>query len=377
MKWFLRIWTLLFCGIPTVFVVLGFSQIFSQKAKIDTFLPVDAVVLSTRVETVTSTDSDGHTSTSYRPIVDYTYTVNDRQYQCDIVYPIGSISAGSSWANSVVQKFPKEKGVTAYHNPDQPDDAFLIRDLSYMPYMFTQFPMLFWFIGAMVWTFAGGGGGRIKPPQPGDGGGYRLKPKRSLAKRRITLMVMTLIWYGLGVFTTAHYMSFANNYETGLYVATPIYAGIGLIPAGMFIYYFMLSLTVAEPLVMTETDQFRIGEPFSVLIEQPIKTEVKINKLEVGVVCDLTTRSSGGGKTTYSTNTCYKDRKTLMENQQVFSGEPISGMESFEIPTNKSPSNTNGYPKHDWSVEVLVDIEDKPDYRGKFPIWVDGDVTGD
>jgi hypothetical protein len=203
MKWFLRIWLLVFCGIPAGFLVVGVFQIFSQKQKIDTFVSVEAVVLSSRVKTVTTTDSDGDTSTSYKPLINYSYGVNGQNYKSDIAYPLGNESASRDWANSIVRQFPKGKTVQAYYNPDQPDEAFLIRDLSYRPYLFTQAPMLFLLVGVLVVMYANWGGRPVVPPVPKEEGGFRLLPKRSLSRRRWTLFAGTVAWYSLGGLTRA------------------------------------------------------------------------------------------------------------------------------------------------------------------------------
>ena len=372
MKWFMRIWLAMFCGIPTVFFVMGIFMILSQKQKIDTFVPVDAVVLLTDIKEVTSTDSDGHSSTSYRPVINYSYTVNAEKYESNNVNPLGKIAASRSWAKSVVQQYPKEKQITAYYNPDRPDDAFLVCDLEYEPYLFAQFPMLFWMIGAVVWTYAGGRGKRVRPPEPKDEGGFILRPKRSLAKRRWTLLTMTAIWYALGTLTAGHYLVYATNYSTTMYVVLPILTAIGFIPAGLLLYNLLLSRTVGEPLVMIDSNQFRLDGPFSVLVALPIKSAVTINELKVGLKCDQTTRTKSGGETKYSTNNCYEDNVTLSEDREVREGEAVSGTNTFAIPADQSATNSDGYPMHDWYLEVKLDIAGSPNYRGRFPIRVEG-----
>ena len=372
MKWFPLVWTAGFCGIPAVFIVVGTFQVVQQKEKLDTFVPVEAVVLSTRVETVTSTDSDGHTSTSYKPVINYSYAAGGRNLKCDAAFPKADTSGSSDWANSIVRQFPKDKPVTAYYNPDQPDDAFLIRELSYEPYVFTQFPMLFLLIGVLVWTYSGWGGRKVKPPTPRAGGGFLLRAKRSLARRRWTLLAMTALWYGVGTLSGGHYLSYATEYETAVYIVLPIFAALGLIPAGLLFYNLLLWRTLTEPLVMTQSNQFRLGGEFSVLVALPIKTEIRVNKLQVGLTCDQTTKTKEDGGTSYSTSACYQKNVTLAEDQDVRAGEPISGSHTLAIPTSESPSNSKEYPLHDWYVDVLLDIAGSPDYRGRFPITVEG-----
>jgi hypothetical protein len=151
----------------------------------------------------------------------------------------------------------------------------------------------------------------------------------------------------------------------------PIYTVIGLVPAGLLGYNLLLFRTVGEPLVMTESDRFQLAGALPILIVLPIKAEVKINKLQVKLKCDQTTKTKSGGKSTITTSNYYKKEATLAKDRQVVSGEPVSGTHSFTIPANQSPSNSEEYPLHDWYIEVLMDIAGRPDYRGRFPIRVE------
>jgi hypothetical protein len=371
MKSFMRIWMLLFCGIPGIILIVGVFLIYFQKQKIDTFVAVDAVVLSASVDTVISTDKDGHTSTSYQPLIHYAYEIDGQAYDCDVAFPLGNSSASRAWANSIVQKFPKGKRVTAYYNPAQRDDAFLIRELSYFPYAFAQFPMLFWLIAALVWIYLGGGGREVKPPTSRPGGGFFLRPKRSLSRRCWLLLGVTIFWYSLGGLTAGHYLAFASRYEMLMYIALPILSALGLIPAGLFVYNRLLANSISEPIVVTESNRFYLNSEFSVLVILPVKTEVKINELQIGLVCECVTKRSSGGKTSYSTNRDYEDTEILGTDRQMREGERVSGTHAFVIPADRQPSNANEHPLWGWYIEVRLNIAGRPDYRGHFPIKVE------
>ena len=123
---------------------------------------------------------------------------------------------------------------------------------------------------------------------------------------------------------------------------------------------------------MTQSKQFRLGDELAVLVSLPIKTAVQINHLKVGLMCDRTTKTKSVGQTTYSTDGCYENWATLTKDEQVPGGQRVKGAHAFVIPADQSPSNAKQYPMHDWHVEVRLDIAGSPDYRGRFPIGVEG-----
>ena len=55
----------------------------------------------------------------------------------------------------------------------------------------------------------------------------------------------------------------------------------------------------------------------------------------------------------------------------VMAGQPISGIQTVTIPVEQQPTSDTGYPKYDWAIEVKADIAGRPDYKGKFPIFVE------
>jgi len=372
MKWFMRIWLLMFCGIPLIFLAIGAQQILSERRKINTYQPIKATVISSKVETRTSTDSDGNRSTSYEPVVTYTYSLDGKNYQCDDALPISGYSAGRFWARSIVKQFPSGKRTTAFFNPEDPNQAFLIKEYSYLPYVFVQFPLLFLMVGVTVGLAFRPPKRKLAPPKIDRGQQYRLRPKRSLFRRRLAAFVITGIWWGIGLATSGHYFLMAGNYETLGLIITPIYFAIGLIPMGMFIYYWLQGRTLSEPSVYTSVDRFTVGEPFEIDVKLPMRINTDINKLEVALVCDTHTRSRSGNKTSYASHESFKDAVTIMENEHTRADEVIGDRHTFTVPADK-PATTihSGYPAHEWSIQIELDIPGRPDYKGAFPIPVD------
>lgn len=133
-------WVMAFLAI---FVLVGVSIVGVEVARLVTWRPVSAVVDGSRVEAVRGSKG----GTSYRPVVSYTYRVEGRTYHCSTVTVILE-SQGWAWANRIASRYPPGAATTAYVNPHDPSQAYLVRDFSIMPLAFVLIPLVF---GAIAW----------------------------------------------------------------------------------------------------------------------------------------------------------------------------------------------------------------------------------
>ena len=97
-----------------------------QNQAVETAETTDATVRSSTVE-VDRIGSDGPT---YRPNVTYEYTVDGETYRSSNVFPgPGHLwRSDRGWAVDIVADYPEGETVTAYHDPENPSNAFLIAD---------------------------------------------------------------------------------------------------------------------------------------------------------------------------------------------------------------------------------------------------------
>jgi hypothetical protein len=91
------------------------------------FQQIQALNYSTAIGTITSSEveanSDGE-GTTYRPIIKYTYVVNNKRYEGDR-YRYGQMGSGDHSAHRIVASYPVGKKVEVYHAPNNPADAVL------------------------------------------------------------------------------------------------------------------------------------------------------------------------------------------------------------------------------------------------------------
>lgn len=118
------------------FLGIGATLLVKEQRRLSVFRPVTATVVSTRVEE--HHDSDGRT---YEPVVVYRYRVNDREYVASRVTPLRESRSGG-WAHRVTQRFPVGSTQTAYYDPADPADAYLMRSRSILPLAFTGIPLV-------------------------------------------------------------------------------------------------------------------------------------------------------------------------------------------------------------------------------------------
>ena len=107
--------------------VFGFVQ--RKKAKTtETWPAAGGSIVSSRLDQNTRTERrDGHsyTSTSYTPIVEYTYEVGGKTYQGNKVFPGASMSYDHGTAQGIVNRYQPGAAVTVHYDPTDPTQAVL------------------------------------------------------------------------------------------------------------------------------------------------------------------------------------------------------------------------------------------------------------
>ncbi|NCG00009.1 MAG: DUF3592 domain-containing protein [Planctomycetia bacterium] len=89
---------------------------------------VEGKVLSHNISTYRSTSKNGNSnssSTTYTPIVLYSYSVNREVFENDTVQFLKTYSSRSK-AEKVLEEYPVDSAVIVFHNPDDPGDAVLV-----------------------------------------------------------------------------------------------------------------------------------------------------------------------------------------------------------------------------------------------------------
>lgn len=107
--------------------IFGFVQ--RKKAKTtETWPTTSGSIVSSQLDQKTTTDyDDGHTSTStsYTPIVEYTYQVGGQTYQGSHIFPGASMSYDHGTAQGIINRYQPGVAVTVHYDPADPTQAVL------------------------------------------------------------------------------------------------------------------------------------------------------------------------------------------------------------------------------------------------------------
>ena len=369
----MKLFVIVFSLFALIFSGVGVGMAWHQHSKIENAVAVQAEVTGKRVERRESRDSDGHTSVTYAPIVDFTYKYEGLKYSGNDVYPM-SVSAGKRWAHATIAPFSVGQQVQAFTLPNKPHKAFLVRHYTFFPYIFILFPMIFLGIGLGIGMSSGASVKRPPIPVTRDGGWFEVWPKRSLAKRLRAYATLSAIWYGVGTVACGHYFVVAwGDTERSAYIGSMIYAALGCVLLGLLVYTALLAMRVSDAQVYINAQTLNLGTPLTVAARQTFKTYQKVDKIEIGLLCKADTRTRSGGKTRYSTETVYEHMQSAGEARQVTPRETLEYATTTALPATEQPSSApdqKAYPRYRWSVRICIAIDNAPDYRADFPICV-------
>lgn len=121
-------------GIVAIIATGGFfvikDQLKNYELQIEasqTFLPVDAEILSSDVkkQSNTNTASGGKTTLSFRPVIRYRYQLDDKNYTAERYDYFRGIHPLEEGAKAIAEQYPKGATRTAYYDPKNPQRAVL------------------------------------------------------------------------------------------------------------------------------------------------------------------------------------------------------------------------------------------------------------
>jgi hypothetical protein len=108
-------------------LIFGFVQ--RRKAKLTESWPTArGTIISARLDQHTSEERrDGHsyTSTSYNPVVEYTYQIGQQTYQGNRVFPGATMSYDLGTAQGIVNRYQPGMAVNVHYDPANPAQAVL------------------------------------------------------------------------------------------------------------------------------------------------------------------------------------------------------------------------------------------------------------
>lgn len=367
-----KIGSILLIAAASIALIFGISAIYNYKKKLDSYLPVNAYIVSTKVEEHISTSSRGGTSTSYEPVVHFKFLVNDREFESSSVFPkYVNWGDGYEWAAEFIGKFKEGMEVDAFYDPALPENAFLIKQYPFVYYgFFVCLPMFFVLFGIHLLTQSKNTLKKPIPPVKLDSQQFEILPYIKPSEYKWATLVMFTIAVSMGLWTFWHYFSHAQPpYENMAYYFVIFYGVIFLIITRYLIHFLMLGRSIDDARIYTDTNDFFLGQTFNAMVHQQFKKKMSINKVTLVLKAEAFLRG-GRGVGSYPHHT---KRKTVLKDRHVDKGEAVESPWKVKIPTEKQPTTLPGEkvdPRYQWRLELKVSIRNRPDYRAKYPIIV-------
>lgn len=347
---------LLFLGIPGVFLGVGTWFIIQQQHKLETWLPVPARVLSATIEVNRSSDS-----TSYKPVVRYSYEVDGRSLQNDQV-TILNMSSGRGWAQKILDRFPVGSECTAWHDPEDPAESYLLHEISFFPYIFVLFPQIFLALGGAV-VYAGlTGAGKVTPPERAHAEWFRLRDSSSPVRSAKAARWGATWWLGVGGLACGHYFMHGEPpYGALALIATGIYMALGLIPVQMWRTQKKKTGLLHPPKLFINQERLPLGGEITFHVEQEAKRSLALTRFKVGLVSERQVTTGSGKNRSTTTQTLYNEWRTPEQNKSLRPREYVDANGTFNVPAG-------GRDDAQWKLKVIAEVTDGPKYETEFMV---------
>ncbi len=376
MQRFIGLIILLAAGIGAYFCV---TNVLWQDRAIRHFVAVPAQISSTEVR--------GHRGSkggmTYSPEATYSYTYEGRAHSSSRVLAISYSSSSYAWAQGVLTRIdgaangPVRSGMrtTAYVDPQNPDDAILVRDYSFLPYGFGMGTLFAAMVGAgMLAGVVGAGRTRMAALALDDSGWQLLLPRIQLRKQFRNAVLWLIGGSAAIVAMPAHWVLVAG--QSGL--ATSISGAIALaVIAGLAIVAYRrwsVSRHLSDARLRIRPAPVPRGEPFALEVGIDAYTPLRVAGMNARLVCTEHYKEKQGSKTTVGTRTRTEQTVVLCGPSETPAGGEVAGQAEVTLDCSLPPTTdltVKVYPYYTWEIRLALALEGMVDYAAVFPLEVD------
>jgi hypothetical protein len=334
-----------------------------------------------------SSDSDG---TTYRVEVEYTYSLQGREYRSSRYNFLDFYSSGYDGKAEVVARYPPGTRTVCYVDPDDPSQAVIDRKLSWA-WLVGLVPLLFIAVGgggliAVIWSaFKGSGATRRQktgaaaaalqstlPPGRAAAGPVTLSAKATPFGTFVAIVFIALFWNGI---VSVFLWKVVEGWQTGngdgcltAFLVPFLLVGLALI-FGIFRQF--LVLFNPRPTVIVERDRLAPGE--SVLLQWRFKGRT-------GRVTRFRILLEGWEEASYRQGTDTRTERKLFHAAVLADvTQPAAipnGTANLSIPAGTVPSFEADHNKILWSLKVQTEIPGWPDSEEELAIRVEPPAAG-
>jgi hypothetical protein len=374
-------YTCVVIAVTLLLLVAGTWTVVGQNRRIKTYRPVKALVLLSRIEQRKNAKGGGYTSVS---VVRYQYTAEGHGYICDKIYPYPTVRRGSRSEGlpEEVTRYPIGTLTQAFYDPNDPSDAFLVRQYCFWPYclLLFGFGLLSLVMGLLFGLDRNISRSRGTTPLPRGPYQFEILPDAVPPRCRACCAIVATWAIGSPI-VFGHY--FVNNAQPDhvSYIFAAIYGAGGCLPFAFLVYYWRRALWKPDIHLYIDQQHFALGTKLNLFVQHVFHRPVWISEYKIGIVARLIRKDwewetcpSGHGRqrTVKTTETVhYESWATIDKNQGVEPGVPYERNCSLSIPWEGQPSTSSPCNPHCvWTIEVSAQLAKGPSFSSKHQIEV-------
>jgi hypothetical protein len=361
--------------IAAIASAIGATLAFSQHDKLTSFKPTNATVLSSNVRITRGSKG----STHYHADITYQYAVAGRPYASNKI-ALFDETGGRNWAYALVNSHPPGAPITAYVNPADPNDAFLIHEHAVTPYAISTVGVL---IAVVLFAFAFSTGRNKPAPRPLDtnDGWFLLQPRTTTRQRARRAWVAVAALLFLCAPTLAHFFAVAETpYAAGAWILSALSLVALLIALFLAARWSLASRRVAETLLFLDRPSISPAVPATARVEIYVLPNTPISQVRASLICSTTSKTKSGGKTQITTKDTFTtniDLPTPPESADdpplILPGDILLSDDAFPttlLRDNPTPPAKDHYPRFSWRIQLHIKIPRAPDVKLVFPVEV-------
>ncbi len=369
---------ILLVGLGVLYLMRGW---FLGPIRAGSWLQVPARVVESHLRRHESTDSDGHTSVTWKIDILYEYEISGRHYRSNRFGFIGGSSSGRASKKDVLRTYPSGANIEVYVDPNDPTSA-VIRpgwSLSHLLLLIPVVLILVGIIGLSRWTGRKtapdlvGAEGEFSDRALGDGetagasrGPRLLRPGGGRRTKVIVAFVIGLFWNGMiSVFLYQVISGFHKGHPDWvltIFMIPFVLAGLGIIG---FFFHSILALANPKAFLTLEDASVHLGEKMT------LSWEIRGS---LSRLADFRILLTGRESATYRRGTNTHTDTEFFFRAPVFesSGGAIlpEGRGSLEIPPDTMHSFDAPNNKIIWRLEVHAGIPRWPDVSDSWDIQI-------
>ena len=365
-------------GCAILFFSLSLHDWLKCHHQINTFVPVDAHVISSKIEKV-KIGSGVHSSVYDVPKIKYFYHVDNERYESSRVAIIDPYKT-EKWAKSIKKKYRKGIDITAYYDPDNPSYSYLVRE-----YLFSNthagfiwaIPPLLLALGFAVASHQRWG--ENFTPVAADNSNWHQIPNMISICPKVWGFILALgVICIFAIPTFVHYSLVVVSYESSavLHLLFTIVLIASVI--GFLVYYGIIIGFAKEAKVFIDRSKIHLGEVAKYKFVQTCGwISNKINPtLTIKCECLIWTPTKKD-RFKGTKQIIYEDILKVYDKDTLGIELTLDDVGEFVLPADQ-PISTNikddnpqkGTPSYYWFLEVNTPIFWKIYYKAKFPIEV-------